>query len=53
MLVYIYNKRTNEKVETIKNVEGILSKETTFKIKTADGFKEVEKKNIKLVVYGF
>lgn len=54
MLVYIYDKKTNEKLETFKNCMGIISDKKKFLIITEDDkTKEIEKKAIKLVVYGF
>lgn len=52
MVVYVYNKKTNEKVETFKNVTGVISDKEEFLI-IMEETKKVKKKGIKLVVYGF
>lgn len=53
MIVYVYDKKSNVKVETIKNVFRVASNEEDFKIHTENGIESVPKKGIKLVVYGF
>lgn len=53
MIVYVYDKKSNVKVDTIKNVFRVASNEEDFKIHTEKGIESVPKKGIKLVVYGF
>lgn len=53
MIVYIYDKKTNSKKETIKNVYRISSNKDNFHVHTDEGLKQVQKQGIKLVVYGF
>ena len=53
MVVYIYDKKTNKKVETVKDVYRVASCDTHFRLYTPDGITPVDKQGIKLVVYGF
>ena len=53
MIVYIYDKKTNKKKQTLKNVNEIKSLEERFLIHYDDSILQLPKRNIKLVVYGF
>lgn len=53
MIVYVYEKKTNTKIETIKNVFRISSDKDSFKLHDEEGVKRIDKENIKLVVYAF
>lgn len=53
MIVYIYDKKTNKKKETLKNVNEIKSLDERFLIHYDNNILQVPKRNIKLVVYGF
>lgn len=53
MIVYIYDKRTNEKKESYNDVYRIASNEKEFIVHTPEGKETIQKKGIKLVVYGF
>ena len=52
MIVYIYDKKTNEKKESFKNVYRISSNKDNFKIHDEEGEKNISKQGVKLVVYG-
>ena len=53
MTVYIYDKKTNEKKNTFRDVFRIESGEKEFKICNDENAFYVDKNSIKLVVYGF
>ena len=53
MIVYIYDKKTNSKKETYKNVYRISSNKDSFKLHDEEGLKIINKQGVKLVVYGF
>ena len=50
-MVYIYNKKTNQKIETIKDVYRIASKEKNFHVYIPNDIRQIPKDNIKLIVY--
>lgn len=54
MTVYVYRKRTQEKLYTIKNAVKVLSLHDNFEVVTTDAKPITLKKNkIQIVVYGF
>ena len=53
MFVYVYDNKTNEKKQTIKDVVFISSLDRKFFIETKNGEFTVEKENVKIMVYGF
>ena len=53
MIVYIYNKETNQKLNVYKNVTTVTSTKNFFQLVREDNVIAVDKDNIKLVVYGF
>lgn len=53
MIVYVYDKKSNEKVETVKDVYRVSSDKDSFIVHTTDGIEKIQKKGRKLVVYGF
>lgn len=53
MIVYVYNKHTNEKLDVIKNVYRVASMKENFNIFTEEGIERIKKNDIKLVIYGF
>ena len=53
MTVYVYDKQTNHKKETIKNAYNITSSDNRFLIDNEKGRFINEKDHNKLVVYGF
>lgn len=53
MIVYIYNKKDNTKIATVKNCVSVFSDKEEFLIIAEGGTKTINKKGIKLVVYGF
>lgn len=53
MIVYIYDKKTNRKKETLKNVQEIKSLDERFLIHYDSNILQVPKRGNKLVVYGF
>lgn len=53
MIVYIYNKKTDQKLTTYKGVTSVTSGERFFHLTKKDQVITVDKDNVKLVVYGF
>lgn len=53
MIVYIYDKKTNVKKETVKGVYRVASCKEHFRLYTDEGITPIQKQGIKLVVYGF
>lgn len=53
MVVYIYDKKTNKKIETVKDVTRVSSCKEHFRLYTPEGITPVDKQGVKLVVYGF
>lgn len=53
MIVYVYDKKTNEKVETIKDVFRVSANKDNFVVHNNGETINIPKKGIKLVVYGF
>ena len=53
MIVYVYNKHTNEKLDVINNVRNIVSLRYSFKLHVNGEIITIEKNDKKLVVYGF
>lgn len=53
MIVYVYDKKTNVKKQTLKNVSSVSSLNGRFLIDTPEAHVYIEKDGIKLVIYGF
>lgn len=53
MIVYIYDKKSNRKKETYKDVTEIISLDERFLIHKKETIVQVPKRGNKLVVYGF
>lgn len=53
MIVYVYDNKSNEKRETLKNVTQVVSAAGVFHIYQGEEMTDVHKDNVKLVVYGF
>lgn len=53
MIVYVYDSKTNEKLQTFKNVTTVCSMPDKFLVLLDGNSIFVEKDNVKLVVYGF
>lgn len=53
MIVYVYNKETNEKRVTLKGVTQVVSATNVFHVYQGEEMVDIPKVNIKLVVYGF
>lgn len=53
MIVYVYNKESNTKISTFKNVDKVESTAGRFVLWTGLIPMNVPKDNIKIVIYGF
>lgn len=53
MIVYVYDKKTDEKRATLKGVTQVVSAANVFHVYQGEDMTNIPKVNIKLVVYGF